>query len=117
MPTNPNHSVSVGPEPHPRMEPCPSSCVYLYSEALAKRGDNVTRCFIGCGPGGVGQSLYSSHLNAVYKHNHSFFDPNIWFNEEEMRKQIEQFAGCFILTGQEAPDSKRGFKELAGLML
>eukprot|EP00439_Symbiodinium_sp_Y106_P048856 s193_g6.t1 len=60
--------------------------------AIAKRGFNVDRCFIGISPGGVGQSLYSLHLSEMYKHNHSFFDPNIWHLDEELRKQVESFA-------------------------
>ena len=34
--------------------------------ALAKRGENLDRCFIGVSPGGVGQSLYSLHLQAQF---------------------------------------------------
>ena len=75
--------------------------------ALAKRGLNIDRCFIGISPGGVGQSLYSLHLSEMYKHNHSFFDPNIWHLDEELRKQVESFAKCFIITGQEAPESSK----------
>ena len=81
------------------------------AQAIAKRGENIDRCFIGESPGGVGQSLYSSHLNAVYGHNHAFIDPNIWYDEQELRKQIEQFAGCFILTAQEAPETSRRMRE------
>ncbi len=81
------------------------------AQALAKRYENIDRCFIGVSPGGVGQSLYSHHLNAVYGHNHAFFDPNVWYQEDELRKQIEQFAGCIIITGQEAPESTRKFRE------
>ena len=77
------------------------------AQALAKRGLNVVRMFIGLSSGGVGQSLYSTHLQAMYAHNFAFFDPQIWFNEEEMRKQVEQPNGCIILTGQEAPASGR----------
>ena len=40
-------------------------------------------------------------------HNHSYFDPNIWHLDEELRKQVESFAKCFILTGQEAPETSR----------
>eukprot|EP00439_Symbiodinium_sp_Y106_P039547 s4459_g4.t2 len=75
--------------------------------AIAKRGFNVDRCFIGISPGGVGQSFYSLHLSEMYKHNHSFFDPNIWRLDEELRKQVESLAKCFILTGQEAPETNR----------
>ena len=82
------------------------------AQALAKRGINVVRVFIGLSGGGVGQSLYSTHLQAMYGHNFSFFDPQIWFNEEEMRKQVEQLNGCFILTGQETPGTNRDLERI-----
>lgn len=50
--------------------------------ALAKRGLNIDRCFIGESPGGVGQSLYSLHLDTMLGNNHGFFDPNVWYNED-----------------------------------
>ena len=75
--------------------------------ALAKRGLNIDRCFIGISPGGVGQSLFSQHIAEMYGHNHAFFDPNIWHIEEELRKQVESFARCFVITGQEAPESSK----------
>lgn len=81
------------------------------AQALAKRGLNVVRLFIGLSPGGVGQSLYSMHQRAMYGHNFAYFDPNIWYNEEEIRKQIEQLNGCCILTGQETPGTNRKLKE------
>ncbi len=46
--------------------------------ALTKRGE-ITRCFIGRSPGGAGQSLYCLHLDAMLRHNHAFFDPNVWY--------------------------------------
>ena len=60
--------------------------------AIAKRGFNVDRFFIGISPGGVGQSLYSLHLSEMYKHNDVYFDPNIWYLDEELRQQVETFA-------------------------
>ena len=75
--------------------------------ALAKRGFNVDRCFIGESPGGVGQSLYSLHLDTMLAQNHAFFDPNVWYNEDELRKQVETFARCVVITGQEAPESAK----------
>lgn len=78
---------------------------------LAKRGENIDRCFIGESGGGAGQGLYSSHLAAVYKHNHAFIDPNLWHNEDELRKQLEQFSSACIITAQEKPESHRPFRE------
>ena len=49
------------------------------------------------------------HLSEMYGHNHAFFDPNIWHMDEELRKQVESFAKCFILTGQEAPETSKKF--------
>ncbi len=40
-----------------------------------------------------------------------FFDPNAWYSEDELRKQVEAFAGCFILTGQEAPETTKRMRE------
>lgn len=51
------------------------------------------------------------HQRAMYGHNFAYFDPNIWYNEEEIRKQIEQLNGCCILTGQETPGTNRKLKE------
>lgn len=81
------------------------------AQALAKRGDNLDRCFIGISPGGVGQSIYSAHLDAVYGQLHSYFDPNVFYHEDELRKQIETFAGSIILTGQEAPETHKRLRE------
>ena len=75
--------------------------------ALAKRGFNVDRCFIGESPGGVGQSLFSLHIDAMLGPNHGYFDPNVWYNEDELRKQVESFARCIVVTGQEAPESHK----------
>lgn len=46
------------------------------AQALAKRGENIDRCFIGVSPGGAGQSLYSAHLATICTHAHSYFDPD-----------------------------------------
>ncbi len=81
------------------------------AQALARRYENIDRCFLGLSPGGVGQSLYSTHLAAMYGNLHTFFDPNIFYQDEELRNIVEQFVGCIILTGQEAPQSSRKMRE------
>ena len=79
--------------------------------ALAKRGLNVHRCFIGESPGGAGQSLYSSHLNAA----EPVPQPR---NEDEMREQLEQFAHCCMIAAQEAPKpTVRSNKTLSNKMV
>ena len=67
----------------------------LAAIALAKRGENIDRCFIGESAGGTGQSLFSSHLAAVYSHNRAFIDPNLFHNEEENAKAAR--AVCSLL--------------------
>ncbi|CAK0885110.1 unnamed protein product, partial [Prorocentrum cordatum] len=58
------------------------------AQALAKRGQNIDQIIVYWGPGGVGLSLYTSHLHAMHgDKNHKFFDPNIFFQDEEMRKE------------------------------
>ena len=52
-------------------------------------------------------SLYSSHLNDVYSQHHAFVDSNLFRNEDEMRKQLEQFAHCCMITAQEALETNR----------
>ena len=79
-----------------------SGCAAL---ALAKRGENIDRLFVGISPGGVGQSLYSGLLHAMHQGGAAFFDPNAWYHDDELRKQVEEWAGCFLLTGQESPEN------------
>ena len=43
------------------------------AQALCRRGLNVVRLFIGLSSGGVGQSLYSAHLQSMYAHNFAYF--------------------------------------------
>ena len=48
--------------------------------ALAKRGENVNQITFFLGPGGVGLSLFTAHLAAMYgTTNHRYFDPSIFF--------------------------------------
>lgn len=35
------------------------------------------------------------------------YHPNVWYNEDELRKQIESFARAIVITGQEAPESDK----------
>jgi hypothetical protein len=68
--------------------------VCMAALALAKRGMNIESMFLLWGSGGVGLSLLTTHLEAVYTHEpHRYFDPNIFYNDEEIRKVIETLAG------------------------
>ncbi len=74
------------------------------AQALAKRGENVDMITVYWGPGGVGLSLFTAHLDAMYgDKNHKYFDPNIFFTDEEMRKVIELLVGGIVFTGQDCP--------------
>lgn len=83
----------------------------LAAQALAKRGENIDRIFIGVSPGGTGQSLYSHFLASMYGPLHYYFDPTVWFRDEELRRQVEQYTGAIILTGQEAPETDMRLRE------
>jgi hypothetical protein len=73
--------------------------------ALAKRGINVDPVFFMWGPGGVGLSLTTAHLHACLgPRNHRFFDPQAFYLDEEMRKQVEQLRGGTVFTAQERPE-------------
>jgi len=53
--------------------------VCMAALALAKRGMNIESMFLLWGSGGVGLSLLTTHLEAVYTHElHRYFDPNIY---------------------------------------
>ena len=76
--------------------------------ALATRGYNINQITVYWGPGGVGMSSYTSHLTALYgDQNHAMFDPNVFYDDSELRKTIEQLMGRFIYTGQERPVGNR----------
>jgi hypothetical protein len=76
-------------------------------EALAKRRVNVDTFFMLLGPGGVGLSVFSAALAARYGNYHKYVDPNIFFQDEELRKQIENMATGLFFTGQEKPEAGR----------
>ena len=70
--------------------------------SLALRGLNIDRCFWGIGPGGVGQSLFSTHIAALLGGLHAWLDTNIYWSDDELRKQADTLVGCPIVTAQEA---------------
>jgi len=71
-------------------------------QALARRGLNIDCITIYWGPGGVGLSRYSAHLEAMYgKENYCTFDANVFFEDGELRKQVLQMVGHMIYTCQE----------------
>lgn len=55
------------------------------AQGLALRGRNVDRAFWTIGPGGVGQSLESHRIAALFGPLHTFLDLNIYYTDDEMR--------------------------------
>ena len=44
--------------------------------------------------------------------NHKLFDPQLFYSDDEMRKQVELLKGAIVLTAQERPEATaRGFRE------
>lgn len=74
----------------------------LAALGIAMRGYNVDRCFLGIGPGGVGQSLFTAHLAALLGKGHAYLDCNIYYSDDELRKQADSLLGKIVVTGQEA---------------
>ena len=73
----------------------------------AKAGENVDRAFWTIGPGGVGQSLLSHHLHAVFASLHAFVDTTVFYSDDEMRKQAEHLVNKLVMTCQEAVEGSR----------
>ena len=79
---------------------------------LVLHGQHVDRCFWTIGPGGVGQSLVTHLLHNVFRGIHGFLDSNVFYSDDELRKQAESLIGKLILTAQEAVEgSHHGFRE------
>ena len=82
----------------------------VVQQALAKRGLNVDMLTVYYGPGGVGLSLITSFLDSMYgEKNHKFFDPNIFYVDDDLRKVVELLIGGCIFSAQERPTGQKGF--------
>ena len=69
---------------------------------MVHRGLNVNQITYFIGPGGVGLSLFTAHLDAMYGQQiHRYFDPAILFTDDEMRKVIPLLLGGKIFSGGE----------------
>ena len=60
---------------------------------LTLRLSNIVRAFMTLGPGGVGQSLNTAHIATVFGDMHGFIDMNVFYTEDELRKQADTFTG------------------------
>ena len=69
--------------------------------ALAKRGVNVTQGFIFLARGGCGLSLFTSLLaTSLGEELHKYFDPCLFYDDEELRKTVELLMGGIVFSGQ-----------------
>ena len=53
----------------------------------------VVRAIMTLGPGGVGQSLDAALIANVFGDMHGFIDMNVFYTEDELRKQADTFTG------------------------
>ena len=58
--------------------------------------------------GDVGQSLNLPHRESV---RHGFMDMNVFYTEDELRKQADTFTGKVVNTSQEAPSTDKRLRE------
>lgn len=84
-----------------------NAAAFRYVQAcieIAKRGLNVDQLAICIGPGGVGLSLYTAKLAAMYGPTKPrYFDPHVFYQDEELRTTVDILAGGFIFSCQERP--------------
>ena len=86
------------------------ACIFA-ATTLALHGENVDRAFWSRGPGGVGQSLMSHLLATALGNLHRWVDMQVYFSDDEMRKQSELLVGGLVVTGQESPEVERRMRE------
>ena len=65
----------------------------LAALCLTLRGTNIVRAFVTLGPSGVGQSLNTALIANVFGDMHGFVDMNVFYTEDELRKQADTFTG------------------------
>ena len=72
--------------------------------ALAKRGINVTQGFIFLALGGCGLTLFTTLLaTSLGEELHKYFDPYLFYDDEELRKTVDLLVGGLVFSGQERP--------------
>ena len=76
--------------------------------ALAKRGQNILQCFIMLGAGGCGLSLFTELIaSSLGEDLHKYFDPFVFYDDEELRKCVELLSGGIVFSGQERPQESK----------
>ena len=80
----------------------PALMATIAALSIALRGFNVDRAFFGLSGGGVGQSLFTLLLATVLRSCHEYVDMNMYYNDEEMRKQAPRVVDAKVVSGQES---------------
>ena len=65
----------------------------LAAMCLTLRGVSIVRAFVTVGLGGVGQSLNTCLIANLFGGSHGFMDMNVFYSEDELRKQADTFLG------------------------
>ena len=73
----------------------------LSAICLALRGHNIDRAFMHFGSGGAGQSLITALIDSLLPGLHGYIDMNIYYTDDELRKQGDLLEGKIVCTGQE----------------
>ena len=66
---------------------------------LTLRGISLVRAFITVGLGGVGRSLNTCLIANLFGGSHGFMDMNVFYTEDELRKQADTFTGKVNVRG------------------
>ena len=69
----------------------------LSALCLALMGKNVDRGFTHLGRGGTGQSLITASFSAMLSSLHTYLDMNIYFTDDEFRKQAAWITNHLVL--------------------
>ena len=65
---------------------------------------NVDRAIWALGRGGVGQSLFTSLIDSAIFPRHGYLDPSVFFQDEELRRQLPLLSHFLVWTSQEASE-------------
>lgn len=89
----------------------PALLCTLSGLCLALAGKNIERAYMHFGCGGAGQSLVTAFIDALLPMLHAYIDMNIYFSDDEFRKQGELLVDKIVSTGQETVQgADRGFR-------
>lgn len=78
---------------HPLLDPVLSGVVerlrrFINQTFWANAEVYMDKCLFGVSPGGTGQPMYCHFFAAMYGALHEFFDPNVWYHDEELAGRL-----------------------------